>query len=250
MEFLDATGTVLRTFTTQDSSNKITAKAGLNSLNWNLRRPLPTRIAGIVLFGAPGDGGARVSPGRYMVRLTSGTIVKTAPFDVVQDPRVTAPTAVVAERDSVAVLLASRITEIHDAVLRLRDIRTQVQSFTSRAKEATNADTLAKAGRALGDKLSKLDPRLTTKAGNGQDIINFANGINGQYGFLLGQVEGNPVLTKPVRERLVDLEKLWTSLRKEVELVESQDVAAFNALLAQGKLTGVVAPTKKKGPIA
>ena len=250
VEFLDATGTVLRTFTTQDSSNKITAKAGLNSLNWNLRRPLPTRIAGIVLFGAPGDGGARVSPGRYTVRLTSGTTVKTAPFDVVQDPRVTAPTAVVAERDSVAVLLASRITEIHDAVLRLRDIRTQVQSFTSRAKEATNADTLAKAGRALGDKLSKLDPRLTTKAGNGQDIINFANGINGQYGFLLGQVEGNPVLTKPVRERLVDLEKLWTSLRNEVELVESQDVAAFNALLAQGKLTGVVAPAKKKGPIA
>lgn len=250
IEFLDAKGVVLRSVATKgDSINRLTVKAGLNAFTWNLRRAAPTRIAGIVLFGAPTDGGARVSPGRYTVRLTSGTTVRSAGFDVLQDPRITAPAAVVAERDSVSSLLANRITEIHDAVLRLRDLRTQVQSFTSRAKEATNADTLAKAGRALTGKLEKLDPRLTTKATNGQDIINFANGINGQYGFLLGQVEGNPVLTKPVRERLVELEKMWSTMRAEVELVETQDVNAFNALLAAGKISGVIVPAKKKGPI-
>lgn len=250
MEFIDAKGVVMRSFATRgDSINRLTAKAGLNTFNWNMRRAAPTRIAGIVLFGAPADGGARVSPGRYTVRLTSGATVKSAVFDVLQDPRITAPVAVVAERDSVSSLLANRITEIHDAVLRLRDLRTQVQSFTARAKEATNADTLAKAGRALTGKLEKLDPRLTTKATNGQDIINFANGINGQYGFLLGQVEGNPVLTKPVRERLVELEKMWATMRAEVELVETQDVNAFNALLAAGKISGVIVPAKKKGLI-
>ena len=250
IEFLDAKGVVLRSVATKgDSINRLTVKAGLNAFTWNLRRAAPTRIAGIVLFGAPTDGGARVSPGRYTVRLTSGTTARSAGFDVLQDPRITAPAAVVAERDSVSSLLANRITEIHDAVLRLRDLRTQVQSFTSRAKEATNADTLAKAGRALTGKLEKLDPRLTTKATNGQDIINFANGINGQYGFLLGQVEGNPVLTKPVRERLVELEKMWSTMRAEVELVETQDVNAFNALLAAGKISGVIVPAKKKGPI-
>ena len=175
--------------------------------------------------------------------------MRVAQFDVMQDPRITTPSMVVAERDSVATLLAGRITEIHDAVLRLRDVRTQVQSFTSRAKAATNADAITKAGRALGTKLETLDPRLTTKATNGQDIINFANGINGQYGFLLGQVEGNPVLTRPVRERLVELEKLWSALRSEVDSVETQDVAAFNALLAAGNISGVIAPAKKKGVV-
>ncbi len=250
IEFLDAKGVVMRTVATKgDSINRLTAKAGLNAFTWNLRRAAPTRIAGIVLFGAPSDGGARVSPGRYVVRVTAGATSRSAAFDVLQDPRITTPAAVVAERDSVSSLLANRITEIHDAVLRLRDLRTQVQSFTSRAKEATNADTVAKAGRALTGKLEKLDPRLTTKATNGQDIINFANGINGQYGFLLGQVEGNPVLTKPVRERLVELEKMWSTMRAEVELVETQDVNAFNALLAAGKISGVIIPAKKKGPI-
>jgi len=170
-------------------------------------------------------------------------------FEVLQDPRIDVPRAVVAERDSIANLLSNRITEIHDAVLRVRDLRTQVAGFTTRSKDATNADTIAKAGKALGDKLSKIDPRLTTKAGNGQDIINYANGINGQYGFLLGQVEGNPGVTKPVRDRLVELERLWMSLRSEVELIETQDVAAFNALLQAGKVQGVITPTKKKGPI-
>ncbi len=250
VEFLDSKGTALRTYVSRgDSTDRITVKAGLNSVNWNLRRAAPTRIPGILLFGAPGDGGARVAPGTYQVRLTQGTTVMMKSFEVLQDPRIDVPRAVVAERDSIANLLSNRITEIHDAVLRVRDLRTQVAGFTTRSKDATNADTIAKAGKALGDKLSKIDPRLTTKAGNGQDIINYANGINGQYGFLLGQVEGNPGVTKPVRDRLVELERLWMSLRSEVELIETQDVAAFNALLQAGKVQGVITPTKKKGPI-
>lgn len=249
VEFLDSKGAIVRAFQSTDSLNRISAKAGLNAFSWNLRRAAPTRIAGIVLFGAPNDGGARVSPGRYSARLTYGKTVRVTQFDVVQDPRISVPVSVVAERDSLANLLANRISEIHDAVVRLRDVRAQVQSFTSRAKEAINTDAITKAGRALSTKLEKLDPRLTTKATNGQDIINYANGINGQYGFLLGQVEGNPALTTPVRERLIDLEKLWSALRVEVETVETQDVAAFNALLVAGKITGVVVPVKKKGVV-
>ncbi len=53
-----------------------------------------------------------------------------------------------------------------------------------------------------------------------------------------------------MRERLAELEKLWSALRGEVEQVETVDVAAFNALLQAGKVQGVITPTKKKGPIA
>ena len=250
MEFIDRKGTVLRSFVSRgDSTDRITVKAGLNSVNWNLRRSAPTRLPGILLFGAPSDGGARIPPGSYQARLTVGAAVFTKSFDVLQDPRLDVSAAIIAERDSIASLLSNRITEIHDAVLRVRDLRTQVAGFTTRTKDALNADTIAKAGKALGDKLSKLDPRMTTKAGNGQDIINYANGINGQYGFLLGQVEANPSVTMPVRERLAELEKLWSALRGEVEQVETVDVAAFNALLQTGKVQGVISPTKKKGPI-
>lgn len=244
LEFLDARNTVVRTFASQgDSLNKLTVKAGLNSFSWNLRRAAPTALGRVLLFGAPNDGGARVSPGRYTVRLTVGKTVHSRPLEIRQDPRIVEPTAVIAERDSIANVLSNRISEIHDAVLRVRDLRDQVAERVSRAKDI---DTVTAAGKALRGKLEKLDPRMTTKASNGQDIINYANGINGQYGFLLGQVEGNTAVTVPVKERLAQLEQLWSSLRAEVELVETVDVAAFNALLQANKIPGVLVAPKKR----
>ena len=250
VEFLDAKGAVVRAFASRDSVGRLAVKPGLNTLTWNLRRAMPTRVGNVLLFGAPGDGGARVSPGTYAVRLTVGNTVLTQPLVVKQDPRLDAPAAVIAERDSVANLLAQRITDIHESVLRLRDVKAQVQGYITRAKETTASDTIAKAGRSLAGKLDKMDPRLTTKAANGQDIINYANGINGQYGFLLGQVEGNTTLTQPVKDRLAELERIWAGVRAEVEAIETVDVPAFNALLKANNVPGVISKTKAKGPIA
>jgi hypothetical protein len=225
-------------------------KAGLNMVTWNLRRAAPAKVGNVMLFGAPTDGGAKVSPGKYTVRLTVGTTVLTQPLEVRQDPRIDAPQAVIAARDSLADLLSNRINEIHESVLRLRDVKTQVQGYVTRAKDTGAPDTIATAGRNLTGKLDRMDPRLTTKAANGQDIINFANGINGQYGFLLGQVEGNTAVTQPVKDRLAELEKVWNAIKAEVEQIETVDVPAFNALLKANNVPGVIGAAKKKGPIA
>ena len=245
VEFLDAQGAVVRSFASKgDSINRITPTAGINRLVWNLRRPAPTRIAGIVLFGAPNDG-ARVSPGRYAVRLTAGAVTMTRPFEVLQDPGIDVAASVVAQRDSLAALLSRRISEINDAAMRVRDLRAQVQSVVTHVASTPGADSITKAGKALVGKLQAIDPRLTTKATNGQDIINFANGINGQYGFLLGQVEGNDAVTEPVRQRLVELERIWTALRAEVEQIETSDVDRFNALLQANSIPNIITPVKK-----
>jgi photosystem II stability/assembly factor-like uncharacterized protein len=250
LEFLDAKGAVIRTFSNREGTGnaRLAPKAGYNSFSWDLRRPAPTTLPGIVLFGAPGNGGARVLPGMYEVRLTVGTVTKTQPLEVKPDPRLNVPVAQVVERDSISNLLVARIGEIHDAVGRVRDLKTQVQGFVTRTKDADSAKAIATSGDAIVKKLEKLDPRLTTKAQNGQDIINYANGINGQYGFLLGQVEGNPIVTQSVKDRLAELERLWGALRAEVESVETTDVAAFNKLLVAAKVEGVIAK-KKPGAI-
>lgn len=240
-DILDARGAVLRSFTSTDSvvTARLKPKKGLNSVNWDLRRTAPTRLAGVVLFGAPGSGGARVSPGTYGVRMTMGSTTTTRPLTVLADPRLDVPAAVVAERDAMSATIADRIREIHDAVLRLRDTRTQVQGALARGREASNATAIAASGKGLVAKLDTMDPRLTTKAANGQDIINFANGINGQFGFLMGQVEGNPVVTKAARERLAELEQQWAVIRSDVDTIEQVDVPAFNRLLQDGTVAGV-----------
>ena len=268
LEFLDMRGTVLRTYLRRAAAGagtdgaersagpaggrpgiaRPTATAGLNSFSWDLRRDAPTSLQGVVLFGAPQSGGAYVTPGRYQARLTVGDVTETQSFDVRQDPRLDPiPAAMVAERDSIATRLVSRISEINDAVLRVRDLKTQVTGIISRTTNEPLADSIALSGRVITGKVERLDPRMTTKAQNGQDIINFANGINGQFGFLLGQVEGNPTLTAPVKERLAELERAWSGIRAEVEVLEATDVAAFNKLLERLNIPGLIIP-KPKAP--
>ncbi len=240
VEFLDRRGTVVRTLSNREGTGaaRLAPRAGVNSVTWDLRRPAPTTLPGVLLFGAP-NGGARVSPGTYQVRLTVGKVTRTQPLEVKLDPRIDATPVQIAERDSVANLLITRIGEMHDAVNRVRDIKTQVQGFVTRTKDTDSAKAIATAGGAIVKKAETIDPRLTTKAQNGQDIINYANGLNGQFGFLLGQVEGNPVLTQGARQRLAELELLWRALRGDVDGLES-DVEAFNRLLQAAKVEGVI----------
>ncbi len=245
LEFVDSKGAVVRSYSNKEGTGpaRLAPRAGVNMFAWDLRRPAPTQLPGVLLFGAPGAG-ARVLPGTYTARLTAGAVTQSQTFEVRQDPRRETPVAALAARDSVANLLVTRIGEIHDAVNRVRDLKTQVQGFVTRTRDADSAKSIGDMGGAITKKLETVDPKLTTKAQNGQDIINYANGINGQYGFLLGQVEGNPELTEGIRTRLADLEKLWATLRAEVEQIETADIAAFNRLLQAAKVDGVV--TKKK----
>lgn len=248
VEFLDARGTVVRSFSNREGTGpaRLAPRAGVNRVTWDLRRAAPTQLPGVLLFGAP-NGGARVSPGTYTVRLSAGTVTRTQTLEVRLDPRIQATAQQVAERDSVANVLIQRIGEMHDAVNRIRDIKTQVQGFVTRTTDADSAKAIATAGGAIIKKVEGLDPRLTTKAQNGQDIINYANGLNGQIGFLVGQVEGNPVLTQGSRDRLTELDRLWRALRSEVDAVET-DVESFNKLLLSAKIEGVVGK-KKQGAI-
>jgi photosystem II stability/assembly factor-like uncharacterized protein len=224
---------------------RLEPKAGLNAFQWDLRAEPPTQLPGnIAMFGGPTNG-YLVSPGRYQVRLTAGSTVATQAFQVTGDPRVTAPPAEIAARDSMARAINARVSEINESLLRVRDVKDQVTRFVDRAKDAPNATEIASKGKSIGTKVDTLGPKLSTKAANGQDIINYRNGINAQYVFLLGNVEGNDVLTQPVRERFAELEKLWSALKSQVDILEQQDVPEFNKLLEAGKVEGVIVPKPK-----
>jgi photosystem II stability/assembly factor-like uncharacterized protein len=242
LEILDGAGQVVRRYgrAGPDTAQRLVARAGLNAVTWNFRRTPVTALQNVNLFGAPQGGGARVSPGKYTVRLTVGATVQTVPLELVRDPRLAEYSpAVLAARDSMANVVANRLGEVHDAVLRVRDLKTQVTAAIARATEAANSAAIRASGRALTGKLDGLEPQLTTKAANGQDIINYANGVNGQIGFLLGQIEGNPALTEGTRERMIDVERKWENLKQVLQAIEQQDIPAFNKLLQDGKVDGV-----------
>ncbi|MEO8620377.1 MAG: sialidase family protein, partial [bacterium] len=249
LEFLDASGKLLRSFTRAIAGAPTTLgpaktfpapKAGLTAFQWDLRAEPPTSLPGnINIWGGP-SGGYLVSPGKYQVRLTVGTNVQTQPFDVRADPRLNTPPQEVAARDSLTHAINARVGEIHDALLRMRDVKEQVSKFVDRTKETPTAAAIAGKGKEITGKVETLEPQLSTKAANGQDVINYRNGINAQYSFLLGNIEGNDILSQPSRERFAELEKMWSALRAQIDTLENQDVPTFNKLLQDGGVAGVI----------
>lgn len=259
LEFLDAKGTVLRTYERGDTptasssrrpgapapKNGLAAKIGLNSFQWDLRAHPPTQLPGNINIWGGATGGYRVAPGKYQVRLTVGSTTQTQPFEVRGDPRVTSSPAEIAAKDSLARALSARVGEIHDALLALRDVRTQVKSFVDHAKNSPAQAEISAKGKDIVATVDSLEPKLSTKAANGQDVINYRNGINAQYAFLLGNVEQNEVVTEPSRKRYAELEQMWAALRAQVDAVTKQAVPEFNNLLRAAQLDGVVVPGKK-----
>ena len=255
LEIVDATGTVLQTInratplaggppTTPDSTPTIRPMVGLNSVQWNLRAAKPASLPGhINIWGA--SNGYIVAPGFYHARLTMGGNTATQRFEVQQDPRVSMSPAEILARDSLARRINARIGEIHDDLLQLRDIKDQVTRFVEHTKTTPIAAAVATKGRDITATIDGLEPQLSTKAANGQDVINYRNGINAQYAFLLGNVEQNDIVTTPSRERLVELEALWTALKAQIDSVLLRDVPAFNALLQSGNVSGVIVNAKK-----
>jgi hypothetical protein len=220
-------------------------KAGLNSFQWDLRAEPPTSLPGnINIWGGPG-GGYLVTPGKYQVRLTVGSTVLTQPLDVRADPRLNTPPAEIAARDSLTRAINARVGEIHDALLRIRDVKEQVSKFVDRTKETPVSAAIAGKGKDIVAKVDTLEPKMSTKAANGQDVINYRNGINAQYAFLLGNVEGSDIVSQPSRERFAELERLWSALRAQVDTIELQDVPAFNKLLLDGGVSGVIVKAQK-----
>jgi hypothetical protein len=106
LEVLDAGGAALRTWTVappksagppaQDmrgpfgrgpqTSTSIRAEAGMQRITWDLRYPGPWTAQN----PAGGPGGPMVPPGKYTVRLTSGSQTITRAFELRSDPRVAA----------------------------------------------------------------------------------------------------------------------------------------------------------------
>ncbi len=255
LEFLDAAGRVLRTYTKAAPvptpappgapRTMPVPKAGLNAFQWDLRADPPTALPGNITIWGGSTGGYLVAPGKYQVRLTAGTSVQTQRFDVRNDPRLTTSPSEIAARDSLTRAISGRIGEIHDALIRMRDVKEQVSKFIDRTKATPVAAAIAGKGKDIVAKVDTLEPKLSTKAANGQDVINYRNGINAQYAFLLGNVEGNDLVSQPSRERFAELEKLWSALRSEVDKLELVDVPAFNKLLQDGNVSGVIIQTTK-----
>jgi photosystem II stability/assembly factor-like uncharacterized protein len=214
-----------------------TKNAGANRFVWNLRGRDATKLPDNKGRGGTLEAlaGPRVPPGRYQVRLTMGGTTLTQPFEVVKDPRVGATDADLREQYTWAKKAHDLLNRVHDAVLRLRDVRAQAEAWVGRA----DASAVKEAAGALAATLSTIEGELIQV--RSEDPRMFPAKLNSRLATIAPLIDYSDTLPTAALRELTDN----LALRAEMELAKldrclAEDVAAFNARCREAGLAAII----------
>lgn len=256
IEILDSSGKVIRTyppkhapaaegeegFFSRRRPDEIPTEAGVNRFVWDLRYEGAPRIPNSPLWGGSTDGPTAV-PGEYQVRLTVDGKSQTQPLKIVPDPRLQVTAEDLKKQFDLMQQILGKVTEVHDAVRQIRDVRAQITAVNKRLKEEKNpnAKELADAGAALDKKMTVVEEALIqTKSKSGQDVLNYPIRLNNllvALGGVVSSADASP--TKQDYEMYGDLSKQADEqLAKWNEIVKTE-LASYNKL-AQEKAVPLV----------
>jgi photosystem II stability/assembly factor-like uncharacterized protein len=259
LEILDGSGQVLRTYTWNPEESaedepeppafertlegdSIPAGIGLNRASWDLRLGRPDMLDDAVIWGF--TGGPQVAPGEYRVRLSVGDWTATRSLSVLPDPRLGIPGAEMDAQFDLMLRIRQSLQDSHEAVERLREVRSQLNDRAERAKEAGFGEDLPELADSVSARLTGIEERLVqTKSESGQDPLNFPPMLDNQLAYLYGYVgfsDGAP--TEGAVSRYEDLAAELASSLEELEEVFAGPVARFNDALRSREVPAVIVP--------
>jgi photosystem II stability/assembly factor-like uncharacterized protein len=262
LEFLDASGALLRKLSSKPKADpaagggddedgpprapqKLPAKAGLNRAVWDLRGEEASRFKGLVLWSGETRGPV-VPPGRYQVRLTAGGQTLTQPLEVRKDPRLATTDADFARQYDLRRKIRDKLTETHEAIGRIRDVREQARAAAERSKAAGGRAEVAAAAEALEKKLTAVEETLyQTKNQSSQDPLNFPIRLNNKLASLARAVESaDAAPTEQSQAVYDDLASKIDAQLSALKQVLSTDLVSFNQLVREQDVPAVVIKTK------
>jgi len=226
----------------------IPAKEGMNRFAWDLRYDDPIQIPG-AFYSSTGPKGPLALPGDYQVKLTVGGKSQTASLHLTIDPRNKGQETALQKQFTLAMQVNDRISQLHQAVNEIRDLRLQIQNLHKRFGD----DQRLKAALAVADdldhKMSEVEQKLIQVNMKGSEAnLAFPNMLNERFDTFSHLIEsGDKEPTKPQLEvfqmlssQLDDQLKKWTQVKQE-------DVAKVSELIKQANLPALIITEKKSG---
>src|SRR4029453_3585754 len=111
---------------------------------WDLRHPEATKFKGLILWGGGTDGPVAV-PGTYTAVLTAGGQSSREAFEVGKDPRTAASPADLQKQFELLLQIRDKLTETHDGIKRIRNVRDQIAVVVEHAKGTPAEKEIAEA---------------------------------------------------------------------------------------------------------
>jgi hypothetical protein len=228
----------------KDEEPRPTRDAGTNRFVWNLRGRDATKLPDNKGRGGTADmlAAPRVPPGAYQVRLTVGGETLTQRFELVKDPRAAAPDAEIREAFNLAKQAHDLLGRVHDAVLRLRDVRAQAEGWGSRVE----TPSIKAAAAALARALTAVEEELIQVRSENPRM--FPAKLNTRIGILVPLIEAaDSAPTQALRDLTADLARRADAELARLARLLADDVARFNALCKDAGVAAILAPPAAGG---
>jgi len=251
VDILDAAGDPVRSFssdTTKIASRSdaeesfrrrplpkpLSEKAGMHRFIWDMRYPDTAPLESL-----RAERGPLAVPGPYQVRLTIGDWSQTQNFELLIDPRVAADGVTVAdlrEQFDLNTRISDRISELRQAVLRIREVRSHLDSAATHSE--SSADIVAQA-KSIRVKLTETEQALvqTEKGKVGAQLKPM---LNRQLTYLYGMT--TVADQKPgydAGKRLEDIEKILALHLADLQDLLTEELPKLNIKLQARGLTTV-----------
>jgi len=202
VEFLDAQGKTVRKFSSKEAAptggrgrrggggaGRVETTAGMHRFNWDMRYEPAHTVPGAISWGGS-VAGPRAVPGTYQVKLTVGGKSQTAALVIKKDPRISTTQQDFQKQFDLALKIRESVTEAHDTVNSIRDLRSQMETLKKRLGEDAKTKAIVDAATAIEKKMALVEEAiLQAKSKAGQDPLNYPIMLNDKLMALAGTVE-------------------------------------------------------------
>jgi photosystem II stability/assembly factor-like uncharacterized protein len=258
LEFFDSAGKLIKSFGLgsekggggggggrgrggRGSDTKAPADSGLNHFVWNMRYPDAVDVPGAIMWGGTTRGPEAV-PGTYEARLTVGGKTLSRTFEYRRDPRLPATQEDLQAQFDFLIQIRDRVSDAHEAVLAIRDIRSQTNDLVKRLDKHESKKAVSDSAKAMNDRLKAIEEEIiqvNIKAG--QDALNYPIKLNNKIAALTGVVasaDARP--TKQARDVFDELSGGLGKLLDRYREIVGRDLPAFNALVKSLDIPAVI----------
>jgi photosystem II stability/assembly factor-like uncharacterized protein len=264
LTFLDDGGAVIRQFVpkpveseadkqkgkkdteTKDQGPWLPVTSGVNRFIWDLRYPNAHKVPGDKSVHESARKGPLVMPGTYQVQLKVSDQIFAETFEVLKDPRVSTNQAGLEAQLDLLLKIRDKLSQAHDAVNTIRDIRQQIEGWEHRFKNYDNGEAVSNAAKVLKEKLHAVEDILIVP---GDDFspareYDYPARLNAKLAGLVSVV--NSADAAPTQQAVEVFEQVSTQVDEQLallhELIET-DVSAFSSLVQQAHIPAIVPPS-------
>jgi hypothetical protein len=160
------------------------ASAGVNRFVWDMRVIKPTLMPKAV-FNEGTKAPPKIAPGTYKARLTVGGQSYTEAIEVVPHPAGYATAADLKAQYDLLKSIRDRLSQTHETVMKIRDVRAQVTELGDRTARLGKGDALQKQAAAIVARLTAVEEKLTNpQIKSDEDDLNYEPRLDHDWTYL------------------------------------------------------------------